>query len=200
MRATARPSWSTFTPSDSVDYADSTATVQINVLQATTIINWANPGTIVHGTPLSGTQLDATASVPGTFTYFPAAGTVLPVGNGQALAVVFTPFDATDYTVGYATAIINVQPAPPPGLTVQTHSFSGRVRRKVGGVIAQLHTSLSKLKTTYYSALVNWDDGVVQNGKLAKSGTHGFKLNATHNYRVAGTLCCQRYDLRSLGR
>ena len=45
---------------------------------------------------------------------------------------------------------------------------------------------LSKLKTTYYSALVNWDDGVVQNGKLAKSGTHAFKLNATHKYRVTG--------------
>ena len=57
----------------------------------------------------------------------------------------------------------------------------------MGGVIAQLHTTLSKLKTTYYSALVNWDDGVVQRGKLAKSGTHGFKLNATHNYRVAGS-------------
>jgi hypothetical protein len=131
-------------------------------------------------------QLDATANVSGTFSYFPAAGTVLPVGSGQPLAVVFTPFDTTDYTVGYTTTSINVQPSPPPGLTVQTHSFSGRVRRPVGGVIAQLHTSLSKLKTTYYSALINWNDGVVQNGKLAKSGTHGFKLNATHKYRVAG--------------
>ncbi len=178
-----------FTPSDSTDYADSTVKVHINVLQVTTIVNWANPGTIVYGAPLGGTQLDATASVPGTFTYYPAGGTVLPVGNGQALAAVFTPFDTTDYTVAYATASINVQPAPPPGLSVQTHSFSGRVRHKVGGVIATLHTTLSKLKTTYYSALVNWGDGVVQRGKLAKSGTHGFKLNATHNYRVAG-----RYD------
>jgi hypothetical protein len=176
----------TFTPTDSDDYAGATATVQINVLQATTVINWTNPATIVHGTPLSYTQLDATASVPGMFAYFPGAGTVLPVGNGQPLAVVFTPFDTTDYTAGYATASINVQPAPPPGLTVQAHSFSGHVKRKVGGVIATLHTSLSKLKTTYYSTLVNWDDGVVQYGKLAKSGTHGFKLNATHKYRAAG--------------
>ncbi len=177
----------TFTPADSVDYADATATVQINVAQATTILNWSNPGTIVHGTPLSSVQLDATASVPGTFRYIPAAGTVLPVGAGQTLAVVFTPYDANDYTAGLARAIINVQPAPPPGLTVQTHSFGGRARRRVGGVIARLHTTLSKLKTTYYSALVNWGDGVVQKGKLAKSGTHGFTLNATHSYRLAGS-------------
>ncbi len=176
----------TFTPSDSADYADRTARVYINVLQATSIINWSNPAPIVHGTPLSGTQLDATASAPGTFAYFPGAGTVLPAGNGQAIAVVFTPFDTTDYTIGYTTASINVQPARPPGLTVQSHSFSGRVRRPVGGVIAQLHTSLSKLKTNYYSAVIDWNDGVIQKGKLAKSGSHGFKLNATHKYRVAG--------------
>jgi len=177
----------TFTPTDSADYASSTATVQINVAQATTIMNWTNPGTIIYGTPLSGAQLDATASVPGTFTYIPTYGTVLGVGNGQTLAVVFTPYNTTDYTQGYATTTINVQPAPPPGLSVQTRSFSGRVRHKVGGVIAQLYTTLSKLKTTYYSALVNWGDGGVQYGKLAKSGNHGFKLNATHTYRVAGT-------------
>jgi hypothetical protein len=180
----------TFTPTDSVHYAGGSATVQINVTQVTTVINWPNPGTIVHGTPLGDTQLDVTANTPGTFTYFPSAGTVLPVGNGQPLAVVFTPFDTTDYTIGYTTTSINVQPSPPPGLTVQTHSFSGRVRRPVGGVIAQLHTSLSKVKPTYYSALINWNDGVVQKGKLAKSGTHGFKLDATHKYRVAG-----RYDV-----
>ena len=180
----------TFTPSDSADYADSTARVHIDVLPVATVINWPNPGTIVYGTPLGSTQLDATASVPGTFTYFPAAGTLLPAGNGQTLAVAFAPFDATDYTGGSATAIINVQPAPPPGLTVQTHSFSGRIRHKVGGVIAKLHTTLSKLKTNYYSALINWNDGVVQRGKLAKSGTHGFTLNAKHNYRAAG-----RYDV-----
>ncbi len=177
----------TFTPTDTADYAGASATVQINVAQATTFITWPSPGNIVHGTPLSSLQLDASASEPGTFTYIPAAGSVLRVGAGQTLVVVFTPYDATDYTTGRATAIINVQPAPPPGLTVQTHSFAGRPRRKVGGVIAVLKTTLSKLKTTYYSALINWGDGVVQNGKLAKSGTHGFKLNATHTYRKAGS-------------
>ena len=49
------------------------------------------------------TQLDATASVPGTFTYTPAAGTVLNAGKGQTLSVTFTPTDTTDYTTATAT-------------------------------------------------------------------------------------------------
>ena len=57
----------------------------------------------------------------------------------------------------------------------------------MGGVIAQLHTTLSRLRTTYYSALVNWDDGSAQYAKLTKAGNHGFTVNATHKYRVAGT-------------
>ena len=75
---------------------------------------------------------------------------ILPAGIGQTLTAVFTPFDAVDYAEGYATTTINVQPAPPPGLTVHAHSFSGKVKRKVGGVIAELHTTLSKLKTSDY--------------------------------------------------
>ena len=54
-------------------------------------------------------------------------------------------------------------------------------------MIAQLHTTLSRLRTTYYSALVNWDDGTVQSGKVARAGAHGFKVIASHKYRVAGS-------------
>ena len=48
---------------------------------ATPTITWATPAAITSGTALSATQLDATASVPGTFTYTPAAGTVLGAGT-----------------------------------------------------------------------------------------------------------------------
>jgi hypothetical protein len=158
----------------------------LNVKVVPTII-WANPQSIVYGTPLSGAQLNAFAGVPGTFTYSPPAGTVLGVGNGQTLSVVFRPDDTAVFTDASASVSIDVSPAPPPGLSVSTRSFSGRVRRKVGGVIAQLHTSLSKLSPSYYSALVNWGDGVIQPARLAKSGAHGFKLNATHTYHLAGS-------------
>ena len=51
-----------------------TKTVSINVLKATPVITWATPADITYGTALSATQLNATASVPGTFAYTPAAG------------------------------------------------------------------------------------------------------------------------------
>jgi hypothetical protein len=176
----------TFTPTDSVDYADATATVPITVLQATTIVNWPSPANIVAGTPLGAGQLDARASAPGTFAYFPAAGTVLAPGNGQTIYAVFTPFNTADYSIVEATTTINVLPAPPPGLTVQTRSFSGRVKRPVGGPIAQLHTTTANLKPSYYSVVINWEDGNVQNGRLVKAGKRGFTLNATHKFRAAG--------------
>ena len=50
---------------------------------------------------MSATQLEATASVPGTFVYTPAAGTVLGAGNSQTLSVTFTPTDTADYNDGH---------------------------------------------------------------------------------------------------
>jgi len=64
---------------------------------------WPAPANITSGTELSGTQLDATASVPGTFVYTPPAGTVLSAGT-QMLSVTFTPADVK----GYAKATMSV--------------------------------------------------------------------------------------------
>src|SRR6185312_3068802 len=87
--------------------------VAINVIKATPTITWANPADIVYGTVLSATQLNATASVPGTFVYTPAAGIVLNAGAGQTLSVSFTPTDAANYTSATATVSINVLKATP---------------------------------------------------------------------------------------
>jgi hypothetical protein len=59
------------------------------------------------GTPLSATQLDATANVPGTFTYSPAAGTKLPLGT-SILTVHFVPQNTTLYTTAGASVQITV--------------------------------------------------------------------------------------------
>jgi hypothetical protein len=77
------------------------------VNQATPKITWVKPAAITYGTALSATQLDATASVPGTFVYSPAVGTVLTAGT-QTLSVTFTPTDKTDYTTQSATTTITV--------------------------------------------------------------------------------------------
>ena len=60
-----------------------------------------------RGTALTGAQLDAKASVPGTFTYSPPAGTVLKIGT-QTLRATFTPADATDYRGGTVSTQITV--------------------------------------------------------------------------------------------
>jgi hypothetical protein len=104
----------TFTPIDSTDYGSVTMTATINVLPATPVVTWTNPSAIVYGTPLGPAQLDATASTPGTFTYTPAAGTVMNAGAGQSLSVTFVPDDTADYgsTTTTAAVFINVVPAP----------------------------------------------------------------------------------------
>ena len=71
------------------------------------VIKWANPADIVYGTPLGAGQLNATVGVPGTFTYSPAAGTVLPAGPGQTLSVTFTPTDIASYDTVTAKATLN---------------------------------------------------------------------------------------------
>ncbi|MGA3133029.1 MAG: FG-GAP-like repeat-containing protein [Terracidiphilus sp.] len=102
----------TFTPTDTTDYTTATASATLLVKQATPVITWPTPAAIVYGTPLSATQLNATANVPGTFVYSPAAGTVLGLGN-QSLGVTFTPTDTTDYTTATASVTLLVKQATP---------------------------------------------------------------------------------------
>jgi hypothetical protein len=82
-------------------------------IEKATAITWADPADITYGTPLSAVQLDATASVLGTYTYSPPSGTVLSVGQGQVLTLTFVPTDSTDYATVSATAAVNVDQAAP---------------------------------------------------------------------------------------
>jgi hypothetical protein len=99
----------TFTPTLSTDYTTVTTSVVLHVSQATSTVTWPAPAAIAYGTPLSGTQLDATANVAGTFVYSPAADAVLTAGT-HTLSVTFTPTDHTDYTKASATVKLVVNP------------------------------------------------------------------------------------------
>ena len=93
---------------------------------ASPTLTWTNPANIVYGTPLSGTQLNATAiyngtNVPGTFTYTPASGAVLNAGLARSLSVTFTPNDTTSFLPVSTSVSINVTPAP---LTITANSTS----------------------------------------------------------------------------
>jgi hypothetical protein len=82
------------------------------IFQQPPAIVWPTPAPIVYGTALGGTQLDATSPLAGSFSYSPAAGTVLAVGQ-HTLTATFTPTDIIDYTISTATVTLIVVPATP---------------------------------------------------------------------------------------
>jgi len=86
----------------------------LTVLRAVPTLEWQVPTPIEHGKPLSPDELDAEASVPGTFDYTPLAGTVLAVGTRQKLSVTFTPQDGENYMSVTTSVPIDVTTAPEP--------------------------------------------------------------------------------------
>ena len=101
-----------FSPADSANYSAAQAILSLHVEKAAPTIEWPAPAPVIFGTPLSLTQLRATAPVPGTFNYAPAAGAVLAAGSHR-LWVTFTPTDSTDYAVARATVSFDVSKATP---------------------------------------------------------------------------------------
>jgi hypothetical protein len=92
-------------------YSLSAGFLDIGATAPTPVITWADPAAIVYGSVLGQSQLNATASVPGSFAYSPAAGTLLNAGTASLWAL-FTPNDAVDYTSGSASVSLVVLPAP----------------------------------------------------------------------------------------
>ena len=80
------------------DYTAPDAQGTLTIKQASPTIHWSEPAAITLGTPLSSSQLNASATgvagvaLSGSFTYTPKSGTVLGVGS-QSLQVQFSPGD-----------------------------------------------------------------------------------------------------------
>jgi len=110
----------TFTPTNNT-FKPATTTVALQVNQAASAITWTTPAPIAYGTALSGTQLNATANVPGTFSYSPGAGTILGAGT-QSLSVAFTPSDSIDYSSSNSNVLLQVIPG---SLTVTASNAIG---------------------------------------------------------------------------
>jgi subtilisin-like proprotein convertase family protein len=110
-------------------------------------LTWVDPSNIVYGAALGESQLNATATydstnVPGTFTYTPAAGTVLDAGLGQTLSVTFTPSNSAIFLPITTNVTINVTPAP---LTIT----AGNASKVYGAALPSF--------TASYSGFVNGD-------------------------------------------
>jgi MBG domain (YGX type)/Bacterial Ig-like domain (group 3) len=99
-----------FTPDDSVNYTQATASVTLTVLKATSSVTWSPPSPIVFGTPLDATQLNASANYPGTFSYTPGAGTILNAGS-QTLTVSFIPNDSNVSSAAASVTLVVLKAA-----------------------------------------------------------------------------------------
>ena len=96
-----------FDPNYTISYTRGTITVK----PATPQLSWSQPSGITYGSAVSGQQLDAKSSVPGTFAYNAIPGTFLAAGV-HALSATFTPADSRDYTKASVTTSLTVNPAP----------------------------------------------------------------------------------------
>jgi Flp pilus assembly CpaE family ATPase len=100
-----------FTPEEAQNYTTAEASVRLTVTKARPIISWSSPEPISYGTALSDAEFNATASVPGTFAFTPAKGTVLTAGT-QTLEATFTPEDTTNYDIAQASVPLLVTALP----------------------------------------------------------------------------------------
>ena len=82
------------------------------IARANPVLTWPAPAPINSDQILGLTQLNATADVPGKFTYTPASGTILPIGN-QTLSATFVPDDQNDYTIQQISVGLIVKLLPP---------------------------------------------------------------------------------------
>ncbi len=132
-----------YTVTATLDNANYTAQPVVGTLvigQAMPQVSWATPANITVGTKLTSAQLDATASfdgaaLAGQFNYSPGPGTVLPLGNNQALSVTFVPTDSTDFQTVTGSVHINVVPQstpPPHAMVIREAPVFQRVLNKKG--------------------------------------------------------------------
>jgi hypothetical protein len=200
----------TFTPNDTADYTTATKIVSLVVSQATPVITWATPASISYGTALNATQLNATASVPGTFVYTPAAGTVPAMGS-DTLSVTFTPTDTTDYTTATKTVSLTVGQTtpvltwpPPAALTYGTALSSTQLNATasvtgsfsytpaVGTILTAgtftLTTTFTPTDTTDYSTATKTVGITINPAPLSLSANNATRLYGLANPVFTGTI------------
>ena len=151
----------TFTPTDLLSFTVATKTVSLVVSKASPVIAWATPASIVYGTALSATQLNAAATgvtgaaLPGVFTYTPALGSV-PAPGTQSLSVSFAATNATDYAVATKTVSLVVSGVAVSSFTPNTASLgSGATQITVTGAGFVANSVVQVNGTAISTTLVN---------------------------------------------
>ena len=131
----------------------------LTVAQTTTTITWAPPASIAQGSPLTASQLNASASVAGTFTYMPAAGTILHAGT-NTLSVTFTPADSNNYTTATASVQILVR-------AVSTTTLNASKTTELATMPLTFTVQVSSSQSGTPTGSVNFLDGTTLLGTVA---------------------------------
>ncbi len=103
---------------DNPNYFAAAVQATLTIERLTPQLTWAPPAPIVAGTALGDAQLNAQASLPGTFSYNPAVGATLAVGV-HTLTAFFTPADAINHNGGTISVSLTVNTPPAPSLTLR---------------------------------------------------------------------------------
>jgi hypothetical protein len=154
-------------PGDANFTSSLSAGTPVDVAQTMPTIIWQPPTAIEYGIPLGAAQLNATASVPGTFAYKPPAGTILTPGT-STLSVSFSPTDGFDYTAAAASVPITITAASLKSisptsanlgsaaitLTVIGQGFTqGAIVKWNGSALATAYVNLNELTATVPASL-----------------------------------------------
>ncbi|MEI7815589.1 MAG: MBG domain-containing protein, partial [Desulfuromonadales bacterium] len=166
----------TFYPNDSTNYSSDSDGVWLQVNAQPAVISWGTPAAITYGTALSATQLNATANVAGTFSYSPAAGTVLGAGS-QALSVTFTPSDpnySSDTDGVWLTvnkAYVAVSATMPTALNYGSAFYANNLSATISG--------MAVAGTWSYSRNNGGGDVAISIGTIIPAGTYIVKATFT---------------------
>jgi hypothetical protein len=133
-------------------------------------LTWVESSSIVYGKALSTELLNATANVPGNFTYTPEAGTILPVGTHEIKAL-FTPNDAESYEADTKTIELTVTKAPlsisKPSV-VTNKLFDGNVTATITSLGKLSGVVNSDLDNVSVTAVASYNDATAGNGKTIR--------------------------------
>jgi hypothetical protein len=170
------------------NFSGATSSSVLTITTSTPVLSWATPAAITYGTPLSATQLNATSGgVAGTFTFTPAAGTILAAGS-QTLSVTFTPTDTVDYATQSATVTLVVNKAP---LTVTPNPATrlyGAANPALSGTITGLMAGDVITPSYSTAATTSTAVGVYISGPNAITDGLSDPANKLPNYTLTQTL------------
>lgn len=159
----------------------------------TPTITWAAPFDVLQGTALTATQLAATANVPGTFSYSPAAGSVMNSTGAITLSTTFTPANTAAYATTTASVSLVVIPSAGTALvdfgaaaqtirgfgaseawfgvlpSSQISALYGTASNQVGLSIMRLHIAPTTWTSSTKTAVTSPWTAELANGKAAQA-------------------------------